>query len=122
MILDKLAKKSLIHPPKWLISNTMYLTIMGSDAYGCSSGSSDVELAIVTPHEHETPHHKPLWILWKQLIGYDGVAEHLFHVERIPANHQFASSIEGLFQDSMLGKNIKQSWAKGGYYNKRQGD
>jgi len=41
MILQKLSKKKLIHPPKFLLSNTHYLTIMGSVAYGCSSDTSD---------------------------------------------------------------------------------
>jgi uncharacterized protein len=34
MLLDKLEKKGLIHPPSFVVSNTMYLTIMGSHAYG----------------------------------------------------------------------------------------
>ncbi len=32
MLLDSLAKKGLIRPPDFLIANTMYLTMMGSDA------------------------------------------------------------------------------------------
>ena len=44
MIIDKLQKMNLIHPPKWLADNTCYLTVMGSDAYGVSSGSSDLDV------------------------------------------------------------------------------
>jgi predicted nucleotidyltransferase len=44
MILDKLQKKNLISPPPWLVENTHYITMMGSEAYGCSSGSSDIDL------------------------------------------------------------------------------
>lgn len=44
MILHDLLKKELIHPPKWLPDNTMYLTLMGSVAYGCSSDTSDVDI------------------------------------------------------------------------------
>jgi len=42
--LRKLADKKLIHPPGFVISNTHYLTMMGSIAYGCHSDSSDVDL------------------------------------------------------------------------------
>lgn len=44
MILDRLDKKGLIHPPKFLIANTHYLTMMGSVAYGVSSDTSDVDI------------------------------------------------------------------------------
>jgi len=44
MILDDLIKKQIAHPPKWLAPNTQYLTIMGSEAYGCSSGDSDKDI------------------------------------------------------------------------------
>src|SRR5438552_2505527 len=44
MILQKLEKKNLISPPKWLSNNVHFLTMMGSEAYGCSSGSSDIDL------------------------------------------------------------------------------
>lgn len=45
MILEKLLKDGLIHPPPWLDRNSCaYLTIMGSEAYGASSGSSDIDL------------------------------------------------------------------------------
>lgn len=41
MLLEKLHKKGLISPPKFLISNTQYLCIMGSVAYGVAGESSD---------------------------------------------------------------------------------
>ena len=44
MILQKLSKQGLISPPKWLLANCPYLTIMGSDAYGVSSSSSDLDI------------------------------------------------------------------------------
>lgn len=44
MILEKLKNKKLISPPKWLVSNTQGLFIMGSEAYGVSSGKSDVDI------------------------------------------------------------------------------
>jgi predicted nucleotidyltransferase len=40
-ILQTLQKQNLGHPPKWLVDNTMYETLMGSVAYGVSSDTSD---------------------------------------------------------------------------------
>lgn len=39
MILSNLYQKKLIHPPDWLVTNTMYLTVMGSYAYGVANYS-----------------------------------------------------------------------------------
>ena len=39
MLLDQLAKRKLIHPPGFVISNCAYLTITGSVAYGCADTS-----------------------------------------------------------------------------------
>lgn len=58
MLLDKLKEKKLINPPDWLISNTHYLTLMGSNVYGCNSGNSDWDIygfcipkkSVVFPH------------------------------------------------------------------------
>lgn len=44
MLLQNLVEKKLIFPPSWLPSNTHYLTIMGSVAYGVSSDTSDMDL------------------------------------------------------------------------------
>lgn len=44
MLLDKLENRKLIHPPKWLAHNTVYLTRMGSVAYGVSGDSSDLDI------------------------------------------------------------------------------
>jgi predicted nucleotidyltransferase len=44
MILKKLTKAQVAHPPSWLPDNTHYMTIMGSDAYGVSSDSSDIDV------------------------------------------------------------------------------
>lgn len=44
MILDNLYKQNRIHPPKWLIPNTSYMTIMGSQAYGVSADDSDLDV------------------------------------------------------------------------------
>lgn len=39
MLLQKLEERKLIHPPDWLSTNTAYLTIMGSHAYGVADVS-----------------------------------------------------------------------------------
>lgn len=44
MIIQELADKKLIKPPDWLPTNTHYLTIMGSVAYGVSSDTSDMDI------------------------------------------------------------------------------
>jgi predicted nucleotidyltransferase len=43
-IVQELEKKGLIHPPSWLSCNTMYLTIMGSHAYGINEEGSDFDI------------------------------------------------------------------------------
>lgn len=45
MILQKLTKQKIAHPPKWLPDNTHYLTITGSIAYGCNEGYSDFDVS-----------------------------------------------------------------------------
>jgi len=44
MLLTKLQSKGLIAPPSFLVDNCMYLTRMGSEAYGVSTGTSDVDI------------------------------------------------------------------------------
>lgn len=60
MLLDDLEKKKLIHPPKFLANSTCYLTIMGSEAYGVSSGDSDKDIygIAIPPKEDVFPHLK----------------------------------------------------------------
>jgi predicted nucleotidyltransferase len=43
-ILERLAQAGVAHPPKWLIPNTVYLTLMGSHAYGCQTDESDLDV------------------------------------------------------------------------------
>jgi predicted nucleotidyltransferase len=44
MLLQNLYEKKLIHPPDWLPNNTHYLTIFGSQSYGCSTDKSDCDI------------------------------------------------------------------------------
>ena len=58
MILDNLYKQKLIHPPKWMLANTAYLTVMGSQAYGVSSDDSDLDVYgfCIPPKDLVFPH------------------------------------------------------------------
>lgn len=58
MLLHVLEKEKLINVPKWLADNTAYLTIMGSEAYGVSSGDSDRDIYgfVMPPKTHIFPH------------------------------------------------------------------
>jgi hypothetical protein len=57
-IINDLVQKKLAHPPAWLSSNTHYLTMMGSVAYGVSSDTSDMDLYgfCLPPKEIVFPH------------------------------------------------------------------
>lgn len=58
MILQKLRSHGVIHPPRWLVDNTHYLTIMGSVSYGVSGQSSDVDVYgfCIPPKDVVFPH------------------------------------------------------------------
>jgi uncharacterized protein len=58
MLLKDLAKQNLIHPPKWLADNTQYLCVMGSQAYGVSTDTSDFDIYgyCIPPKELVFPH------------------------------------------------------------------
>ena len=57
-IVRHLAERDLIHPPRWLSPNICYETVMGSQAYGVSTDSSDFDVygfcvppkSLVFPH------------------------------------------------------------------------
>ncbi|PRA80583.1 hypothetical protein CQ054_20990 [Ochrobactrum sp. MYb29] len=57
-LIDKLYEKGSIQPPRWLPSNLQYLTIIGSEAYGVSSGGSDIDFVgfCIPPKEDVFPH------------------------------------------------------------------
>ncbi len=44
MLLQKLRSAAAIQPPRWLVDNTAYLTVMGSQSYGVSGEVSDVDI------------------------------------------------------------------------------
>ena len=60
MLLQRLKSLELITPPEWLVDNTAYLTIMGSQAYGVSTDTSDEDIYgfTIPPKEDVFPHLK----------------------------------------------------------------
>lgn len=59
MLLQDLAKRNLIHPPKWLPHNTCYLAIVGSESYGANlPGTSDQDIQgfCIPPKDDIFPH------------------------------------------------------------------
>jgi uncharacterized protein len=78
VLLIELEYRGLISPPRWLASNCMYLTLMGSVAYGTSSDASDTDVYgfTVPPRDVVFPHlagsiegfgrHKQRFEQWQQ--------------------------------------------------------
>jgi uncharacterized protein len=58
MLLHDLVKRNLIHPPRWLPDQTIYLAMMGSHAYGVSGLTSDQDIygVCIPPKELVFPH------------------------------------------------------------------
>lgn len=58
MLLEKLAAKNLISPPGYVRSNTQYLTVMGSVAYGVATDQSDYDCYgfCIPPRDMVFPH------------------------------------------------------------------
>lgn len=58
MILNDLESRKLICPPSWLVANTQYLAITGSESYGMQTDGSDLDLVgwSIPPKEILFPH------------------------------------------------------------------
>jgi len=58
MLINELHKKGLINPPRFILGNTHYITIMGSIAYGVEEGYSDFDVYgfCIPPKELIFPH------------------------------------------------------------------
>ncbi len=90
MILNELVKKKIANPPKWLGPNTQYLTIMGSEAYGCSSGDSDKDIYgfCIPKKEMIFPHlGGEIPGFGKQIKRFDQYQEH--HLEDKETGYQY---------------------------------
>lgn len=75
MILDNLYKQKLIHPPKWLGANTIYMAIAGSESYGANTNTSDKDIQgiCIPPKDDIFPH------LRGEIFGF-GKQKHRFEV------------------------------------------
>jgi predicted nucleotidyltransferase len=96
MLLTDLAKKNLIHPPKWLPSNTIMLVTMGSQAYGVSTDSSDLDVygICIPPKELVFPHLAgEIPGFGRQIQKFDNYQEH--HIIN-KQNKEFDLSIYGI--------------------------
>lgn len=80
MILQKLYEREVLNCPKFLLNNTCLLAITGSEAYGCSSGGSDIDIqGIAIP---------PLDDLFPHLRGeIQGFGTHLERFETFQQHH-----------------------------------
>lgn len=90
MILQKLEKAGVIHPPRWLSDNTHYLTMMGSVAYGVSSDASDMDVYgfCMPPKDMVFPHLAGEIIgFGRQVQRFDQWSEH--HVKDVGANKEY---------------------------------
>lgn len=59
MLLQELGRMNLIHPPKFIYTNTCYLAIVGSESYGANlPGTSDQDIQgfCIPPKEDVFPH------------------------------------------------------------------
>lgn len=82
-IVARLAKNGLLKsPPNFVVSNTMYETIMGSEAYGVSSNNSDMDVyGFCIPDKHYLFPHLAGEIVGfgRQLKRFDQFQQH--HIE-----------------------------------------
>jgi len=79
MLLIELKKKELIHPPEWLPNAVQYLTLMGSQCYGCSLEDSDYDMyGVCIPTKDQIfPHLKgEILGFGKQIQRFESWQEH----------------------------------------------
>jgi predicted nucleotidyltransferase len=103
MLLDSLVKKKLITPPKFLPESVAYLTIMGSEAYGVSSGDSDKDVYgfCIPPKDDVFPHLRgEILGFGRQINRFEQWQEH--HIQDEKTEYDFAVfSIVKYFQLAM---------------------
>jgi len=95
MIIEKLQKQGLIHPPKWLMSNVQFLGYAGSVAYGASADASDMDCFgfCIPPKEIVFPYSIGGEIVGfgRQLQSFNVWSEH--HIEAKDIRKQYDFSI-----------------------------
>ena len=97
MLLQKLENRKLIHPPKWLADNTVYITRMGSVAYGVSSDSSDLDIYgfCIPPKNLVFPHLAgEIPGFGRQIQRFESWQEH--HVKDTDAGKEYDFAVFGI--------------------------
>jgi uncharacterized protein len=92
--LNRFERDKLIHPPKWLIDNTMYCTQMGSVAYGVSNDMSDIDIYgfCIPPKGLIFPHLAgEILGFGRQLERFNQWEEH--HINDVSTQRQYDMSI-----------------------------
>lgn len=82
-ILPEMARKNLIHPPRWLPDETQYLTYMGSQAYGVDGVKSDLDVYgwAIPPKDMVFPHLRGEVLgFGQQIQRFEQWSEH--HIKR----------------------------------------
>lgn len=116
MLLQRLKSKGLINCPEWLVDNVHYLTIMGSNAYGVSSDSSDEDIYgfCIPKKEMVFPHlkgeiigfgrHDERFEVWQQhhIEDKDTGKEHDFQVYSIIKYFQLCMECNPNMIDSLF--------------------
>jgi predicted nucleotidyltransferase len=77
-ILKELEDKGLVKIPSWMSSNTSYLTIMGSIAYGVAEDTSDFDCYgyCIPPKSDLFPYHEKLYLFDNTEDVFKGYQEH----------------------------------------------
>lgn len=105
MLLHDLETRKLIHPPKWLCDNTVYLTRMGSVAYGVSGDSSDLDVYgfCIPPKKLVFPHLAgEIPGFGRQIQRFESWSEHHVHDTNTRKEYDFSVfSIVKLFDLAM---------------------
>lgn len=99
MLLQKLQKAQVIHPPKWLVDNTQYLTIMGSNAYGVSSDNSDFDIYgfTIPPKDDIFPHLRgEINGFGRQVQRFDQWQEH--HIKSLDSTTEYDFSVYNIIR------------------------
>lgn len=97
MILHDFARSNLINPPTWLPSNTQYLCIMGSAAYGVSTDNSDLDIYgwCIPPKELVFPHLAgEIPGFGKQIQRFEVYQEH--HIQHPTKDTEYDFAIYGI--------------------------
>lgn len=94
MLLNGLQSRQLIHPPPWLPSNTHYLCLMGSIAYGVAGDDSDSDIYgwAIPPREMIFPHLAgEITGFGKQIKRFEQWQEH--HIKDESAKKEYDFSV-----------------------------